>query len=138
MLSPLDASRRWVRKAEHRRRFSRPSSPVLYVYLCAKMHFCIQHNRNRCGRFNINAVTNGGAPPFAAPVFPCVPVCVCCGHYSELRSHFPCGCGPVCVFMAPCVSALLSARQFACFLFALVISVFAGPLSIMRPVLAHH
>lgn len=77
--------------AENRLWFTRPSSPVLHVYLCAKMHFCIQHNRNRCGRFNINAVTNGRHPSFSA--------LVCCGHYSELRSHFPCGCGSQCVFL---------------------------------------
>lgn len=82
--------------AENRLWFTHPSSPVLHVYLCAKMHFCIQHNRNRCGRFNINAVTNGRRLLFC----PCV-------LRSLQRIAFAFSVWvwkPVCVFMAPHVS----------------------------------
>lgn len=109
-----------------RRSLINPSSTVLYVYLCAKMHFCIQHNRNRCGRFNINAVANV-VPPMPAP--PCFGlysafVCVCCGHYSELHSQFAWVCEGG-VFLRPrlCVCVCLpvcpppAAWQFAVFIF---------------------
>lgn len=104
----------------------------LSVYLCAKMHFCMQHNRNRCGRFNINAVTNDAAKPLCqlslhaicVSACVCMRVCVCvhCGHYNEIRlqfkrstfyDHSPCCCYCCCCRHCFCSVPLL--LLFFCF-----------------------
>jgi len=53
----------------------------------------MKQNRNRCGRFNINAVTNDAPNPWVplfASVCVCGFLCVCvhCGHYNEIRLQF--------------------------------------------------
>lgn len=98
------------------------------MFICARkciFAYNIQHNRNRCGRFNINAVTNGG-PPF--PV--CVSVCVR-GHYSELRL-------PVCVFLWSCICPPVCAPSLPVFFLGHFRFCWACLLSIMPAVLAHH